>query len=704
MTSNTFDISASLIKGGLAFSVLLASPVQAQEVGTTEETKVLETVTVTARQAPENVKDLPFSVTVVSDDFLRERGLFRIEDAISTVPGVDINSNGSPTLSSVRIRGVGSLYLANRDDTSVSLILDGIPTATENIALSTLDVERVEILKGPQSNIYGQNSEAGAINITTKQPTDDFEAFLRGRIGEESQYVVEGILSGPLSDGVSARIAARQAGSDHWIENTTTGDPVTSLKDTTVLGQLKWEGNKTSVRLAGTYNEVDDQVSIQILRPYSDPPQYNVAPDRFEDNEKSFYRAALNINHEFSFGTLLSSTAYTTYDLFNELSFDIDLNQALFGFPVETVAEQSVEDETFSQELRLTSPSGSEIFWITGLSFYDTQRDNEQLDLSSLLLVENELKTTSYGLYGEATVPLSERLSLTGGARLSAVEKEYDGLYTFGGVSVPDARELDDTYFTGRAAVSYAVTDETNIYALYARGYKSGGFNEFSTQIADSVPFEAATVDTLEAGFKTTIPAYNLRLNGAVFFNNMKDDHVLGFDPFTFASNVLNADTESFGAEIDGIWNVAEGLTLTGGIVYLDTEITSDVLGVFGGDVFSGNAVPDAPEWSGAVSLDWQFPLQVSFGLNADFETAVTYRYEGERAADPQNNFDLNDYGKLDLNIGLANELGRLYFWADNLTDKEYDLYGFGFGFPGSETGAPARGRTVGVGFELNFN
>lgn len=683
---------------------LSAQKAHAQDQEADPSTEDTPQIIVTARLSDENIKDIPFPVAVIDEDFLESRGLFRVEDAIRLIPGVDINANGSPTLSSVRIRGVGSLYLANRDDTSVSMIVDGVPTATENLALSTLDISRIEVLKGPQSNIYGQNSEAGAINITTNRPTDALEVDFRGRYGEEGQYLAEGIVSGPLSDNVGARIAVRQTAADHWIENANTGEPVTTISDFAVRGQLFWESGATSARLIGEYYDSDDQIAIQILRPYEEQPTYSLTPGLFEDNEKALYRGSLNITHDFSFGRLTSVSAYTTYDLFNEAAIDTVLNEVLFGFPIESVAIQTADDETISQDIRLTALPGSDVFWILGVSFIDTSREFMQVDTMTLNSTNTQLDTTRYGVFGEVTYPLTDRLKITGGLRLSYDEKDFAGLYQGGGFSVPDARDLEDTYVTGRAAISYDISGETTIYGLYARGYKTGGFNEFATQPADSVPFDPARVTTLEAGFKTISADLGLRLNGAVFYNDVTDDHLLGFDPFTFASNVLNADTRSLGAEFDVVWEVLDGLTVSGGLVYLDAEITSDVTGVFGGDVSDGNGAPDVPDWSGVFSVDWRYPLaDVLGGRDTALETAITYSYQGTRPADVQNNFDLNAYNKLDLRIGVSNEWGRIYFWGDNLLDEQFDLYGFGFGFPGGESGAPARRRTVGVGLDLSF-
>lgn len=669
-----------------------------------DQTKFEETIIVTARQSPENIIEVPFAVSVIGQDEIRKRGLSDIEEAIKSVPGVDINSAGQPTLTNVRIRGVGTILLGNRNDASVSIIVDGVPTTTENAAISTLDISRIEVLKGPQSILYGQNSTAGAVNITTNRPTENFEASVRARYGEESQYLAEGTISGPIVDGLKGRIAVRQTGADHWVTNANTGDPITDITTFSGRGQLLWDAAETEFLLSGEYHEFDGFAGVQILRPYGDDPLYDVAPGRFEDNDKSINRVALQIERDLPLGTFTSVSSYTSYKINNEVAFGRNLNGTLFGFPVESVQNQFTEDETISQELRLASSVESPIFWITGLSFLQSKRSHNIVNVGAPNSSDNELESLSYGLYGEITYPLTDQLSLTGGARYSIDEKEFSGRYETGVLPIFEQRELDDEYFTGRVALTYKVSTDASLYALASRGYKSGGFNEFSTSVADSEPFREAVVNTIETGFKLANRDYDVLLNGAIFYNDVADDQVGVFDPFTFASFALNVDTESIGAELDGVWRVNENLSLSGAVAYVDAQIkTSTTTGTVG-DISKGNATPDTPEWSGSFGFDWEQDL---FGIpylsDAAFEASLIYRYQGERSADAANNFDLNAYGKLDARLGISHDRGRIYLWGDNLLDEEYDLYGFSFGFPGSETGGPARRRTVGAGIDIIF-
>ncbi|MEM6539444.1 MAG: TonB-dependent receptor, partial [Pseudomonadota bacterium] len=672
--------------------------------GAQEDEKVLETIIVTARQNQENILDVPFAVSVFDEEAIKRRAFIGIEDAIKSVPGVDVNASGQPTLINIRIRGVGTLLSANRDDSSVSIIVDGVPTPTENASMSTLDIARIEVLKGPQSIVYGQNSEAGAINVTTNRPTDDFEANFAGRYGEQSQYWAEGTISGPIGGGLKGRLAVRSTGADNWIENTATGEPVTDLETFTVRGQLLWELDETEILVSGELHEFDDFVAAQLLRPYPDPPTIDVTPGRFADNDKVIDRAAVQVTHDFSSAAFTSISSFTTYTIDNEVAFDRSLNEALFGFPIEVVQNQDTDDETISQELRLASQPGADVFWVTGLSFLKSNRTHQIVNVGSPNTSSNDLETVSYGLYGEVTYPLTDAFSVTAGARLSHDEKEFSGVFGSGGSPVTDQRDLDDTYLTGRLALTYELFPGTNIYAFGSRGYKSGGFNEFATSVNDSEPYRRSVVNAFEVGVKTAKRDSGFSLSGAVFYNDIKDDQVGVFDPFTFASFAFNVDTESLGFELGSDWKITNSLSVNGALTYIDAEIkTATTAGVLG-DISAGNGTPDTPEWSGNIGADWVQDLSGVLGVpDAVFEASVNFRYQDERPADAANNFNLDSYSKLDLRIGVSNLHGRIYLWGDNLLNEPYDLYGFSFGFPGSETGSPARGRTVGVGLDINF-
>jgi iron complex outermembrane receptor protein len=360
---------------------------------------------------------------------------------------------------------------------------------------------------------------------------------------------------------------------------------------------------------------------------------------------------------------------------------------ALYGTPSEYWAVDTSFERSWSQDLHLSSLPDADTFWIAGLAAsrnersYDTPRNTYGTDSARF----RDFTTTTYAGYGEVTFPLTERLKLTTGYRNSWDRKTYDGQYIDGASAVDDSRKLTDHYGTGRVALSYAIAPQTNVYVQLARGYKSGGFNDYAAQVSDSEPYKAAVSRAVELGFKSETQDRRGSLNGALFYTRVQDDHLLGYNAATFATNAFNADTRTRGAELEGTWHFDHDLTVAASVTYLDAKITSAV-----------------PRWSGNLNIGWQHPLGTFASLGeTTLNTSLNYRLVGERAADPQNHFNLDNYEKLDLRAGLESRFGEVYAFADNLLNQTYDTYGF-YSDPVAY-GAPARRRTLGVGYTYPF-
>lgn len=671
-----------------------------------EEAKdaVLPTVTVNARLSSESAKDVPFSLSVIGGEQLEERRLLNLEEALRSVPGVDVNSSGDSNYAIVRIRGVGSLNRIGEDDASVTLNIDGVAMPIRNVSLGTLDVERVEVLKGPQGTLFGRNSEAGAINVVTRRPTREREGYVRAEAGEEGQYLAEAAVSGPLSERVSGRIAVRGTRADHWITNTQNGAPLTKPSEEAFRASLLWNPSAgTSALATAEHQKIERDVSLMILRPFGDKPANDFTPGTFDRNEKTMDRYSVQIDHNLSDSRITSITALVSTERFGVVGYDRAIMRALYGFPMEYTRQESSDERVLSQELRWSSRAGSSVFWVTGLNLSRSERAFDSRIHSTGDFQNRNYTTDSDAIFGEMTYPLSERLKLTAGLRHSWDRKTYDADYHSGATVVEDDRRLRDDYSTGRVALTYALTPLTNLYGMAARGYKSGGISDYTTQIADSVPYKPAVANTAEIGFKTESPGRQLAVNGALFFSRVRDDHLLGFDNTTFATSAVNADTRSKGVEIDGTWRPGNGFSVSAGLAYVDAQIASDAPGVSGGDVTSGSRVPDVPHWSGNLSVSHRKALPEFLGLASPvMTTSLSYRFVGSRAADAQNHFNLGAYRKLDLRVGLASGSTEVYAWADNLLNERYDLYGYYFA-PTATIGAPHRGRTLGVGAALYF-
>lgn len=714
----------------LAASLGLLGPATqaADATAAAADTITLDTVTVSARRAQEQLKDIPFSVTAISGEEAESRRLHTLEDVLRQTPGIDFVTNMGIANTTLRIRGVGALQKVSSDDTSVVINVDGMPMSAASATLNVLDVERVEVLKGPQGTLYGRNSEAGAVNIVTRKPTRWFEGQIRTEIGEDNHRLVEGVASGPLSDTVAARVAVRGSGIDNHIENARDGKPLNKPREQNGRASLLWQiGADTALTVSAGREVQKHRDWLYLLHPYGDPAQVD-GPPGGESNRRAVNRYNAELTHQFDRAalTLLSGYSRTHHDSTTPIYEGRTYTQ-LIGFAPDASWTSVAREKAWNHEVRLASAPQARVFWVVGLNSFRADRSLDRIDSYDTFYPDNptasdtfrDFTTDADALFAEATWPLTDATKLTLGGRYTRERKTYEALWIASPENSSPIREardhqtLSDNYATGRIALSHALNPQLNVYGIYARGYKAGGFDDegtnFNTAFQPDAPYKAAKVDSYETGFKYASADRRLALNAALFLNQVQNDHLLMFDPQSMTTNKDNRDTESRGFEFDAQWRATQTLTLSGGITYIRAKIKG--AGTAGDDsgVRSGNDVPEVPRWGATVSATYATALPAMPGLRAPrLNATLTNRYVGERAADPANNFDLKAYNKLDLRLGVQQGGTEVYLWADNLLDKQYDLYGYYIApyLPGgadARIGAPGRGRSLGVGLTMMF-
>ncbi|WP_131185984.1 TonB-dependent receptor, partial [Stutzerimonas kirkiae] len=672
---------------------------------TPESVSRLETVTVTARHGAEQAKEVPFGISVIDGETLESGRLQSLESALKNTPSVDLSSFGSTVNSNIRIRGIGPLFQVGNDDSSVGLNIDGVSLSSAHASLATLDVERLEVLKGPQGTLFGRNSSAGALNVVTRKPTRHTEGYLRGEVGGQGQHLQEAALGGELSEQLSGRIAIRNSGADHWIKIAESGKPYSKLKDLAFRSSLLWDlSPATAALFTAEYQHAKGLSSLMGVgfdgaRP-SD--RIDVEPGFTDDNKRVIERYSAEISHDLAGSRLISVTSLVRTD--NELINvnNRDVLRAAYGIDGTLLQHEWDDERVWSQDLRWQSLPDADLFWVAGVNYYQSERGADRREgftgqpLAPRL--SHDFETDSHALYGEITYPLGERLKITGGLRHTWDRKTYKGDYGTG--QALDRRRLSDDYSTGRIALSYALTPATNLYTALARGYKSAGFSDDADSRDASAPYHAAITRSAEVGFKSELEQANLLINGALFHTKVDDEHLLAYDVLTRTSQTTNADVRSRGAELEGRWQPLGNLEVALSVSYIDAIITKDVYGVNGGDVDAGNRLADIPRWSGNLSLSHRQPL-ASLG-DWSLNTYVNYRSVGKRPNDQQNHLDLGSYGKLDLRVGLGIGGAEIYLWGDNLLNDHYELYTYYYG-PSLSIGAPSRGRSAGAGIQWHF-
>lgn len=697
--------------GVLAMVLPLALPAQVGMAGEArgEEPAVMELppVTVTARRTAEQARDVPFGLTVIQGEEIQERGQTSVEDVLRATPGVSVNSSGGANVSSIAIRGVGALYPMSMDDTSVAVNIDGSPLTARHISLGTLDVERVEILKGPQGTLFGGLGEAGAVNITTRRPTRHSEGFVRGEIGQDGQHLMEAALGGPLTEQLSGRLAVQQSAYDYPITNLRTGGPVSEPDRLAFRGSLLWDiAPGTSVLVSAERQKARHMGENIVLRPYGGSPAMDVSPGIYDSSHKTVERYSLQADHAFDGARITSVTSYTDGYNISPVVYDRLIQRSRTGNPAATEywQVQESQERVLTEDLRLSSLPDARVFWVGGVSFLHSDRsyDHPRNTYGTSSAQFRDFTTRRYGIYGEATVPVIRDWKLTAGVRHTWDRKTLDATYRAGGMESREAETLTDDFTTGRLGLTYELTSHVNLYGMLSRGYNPGGFQEYSNA-PGTAGYRPAKTNTAELGFKAETADRRLSVDGAVFVTRVVDNHLLSYDSATYAVQSVNADTRSLGAELQANWHAGNGVTLTGGLSVTDATIRTDVTGIGDGDVRAGNRVPDTPRWSGHLGILYSREIPRLPGLAAPMLNArLDYQYVGERPADPQNSFMLDAYHKVDARLGVGSGNTELYVWGRNLLNKHYDLYGY-FAPPSTRYGAPAPGRALGVGFTATF-
>lgn len=447
-------IRKPLYAGVLTASTLLAGAAQAQ---------MLEEVVVTAQKRTESLQDVPISITAVSGEKMADSGVFKIEDLQLFTPNLSMTETGIST--QIYIRGIGT---GNNQafEQSVGTYVDGVYYGRQQLLrMPFLDLERVEVLRGPQSILFGKNSIAGALNMTTAKPTDEFEGRLSGNYspdGDITEFV--GVVSGPLTDSLAGRLAVRKYDEDGWMDNTLKGEDEVERDDTAVRGALRWDAtDDLRIDFKAEYDEfnatgrqieiVQDDPALadgpipgatfaEILTLLGYPEaitetrannKRQVDTPDWSDNEVQNY--TLNIDYQLGELTLTSVTGFITYE-FQELN-DLDF----VGAPVfEGFGEEDYDQ--FSQELRLVSPGGETIDWIAGVFYQESELDYKDdiiIFEDSVLGLANPAAVPILGtqasrtytsdselwaVFAQATWNLSDNWRITAGGRYTSEDKE----------------------------------------------------------------------------------------------------------------------------------------------------------------------------------------------------------------------------------------------------------------------------------------
>jgi outer membrane receptor protein involved in Fe transport len=707
---------------GLAFAVAVALPAGAA---------TLEEVVVTAQKRTESLQDVSLSVNVVSGEAIADLGLANF-DALE-VPGVHIAQGGMNE--NVYIRGVGSTGNNFGFEQSVPFFIDGVYLGRARAQrLGFLDVERVEILKGPQPIYLGKNAIGGAVSITSKRPGDEpeFSIDLYNEF-EHDETSVTAVASGPVSDSLKARGVVRYRElTDGWVENRSTSQMSPEQEDTLgrfsfiwdasenieVFGKLEyvdtlWDGRNAEVfdcdpgSVVPSLGDADcklDGVSYIDFDPANypadpdtgDTPLVNTRPTRGQTFINSFEMTSGLVSVNWALGNinLVSNTAYLEFD-------NRQYNKADFVPTDRGVAEFREDFSQFSQELRLESMGDGALSWIAG-AYYDTNDNftdspNNVPALAPMNMSFQQARVAdetadSWAVFGEVSYDFTDAFRVKAGARYTEVEKDIDFFWDrWDGVnsvltayqSATFADSRSDDSLQPALTLEWRPLDEILLYGSWKEGFKAGGFDHSATNDFTNFQFDQEEVTAYEAGAKWRDSSGRATVNVALFRNEFTDLQVTTRDPenFTFVTqNAAEATTQ--GVELEFAWAATESLTLSGGVVYLDTQYddfgatqcypgqTVEQGCVGGSQSLTGAPLQFAPEFSGSLVAQWERPVTDALEMRVRLSMFFTDDYASDTKQDPST--IIPGYEKYDARVafGPFDRKWEVAFIGRNLTDE----------------------------------
>lgn len=718
----------------------------------------IEEVIVTAQKREQSAQDIGMAISALTGQELRDRRIETPLDIQAVSPNVNVKEISPGLFPVFTIRGVGLNDFSANNNPTVGVYLDEVFLAsTTQLTFQLFDIERVEVLKGPQGTLYGRNTTGGAISFFTRQASFEDEWRFSLGAGEYDLMEAEFMANKAVSDSFALRMAGKYVdqGEGFYESRTLNGEDIGAREEYALRLGGTWLASDTvdvAFKLEGSRSrsEVGQFENFGTLEPGSFPPQPCAAilegrldpnscsdalgysdtdGDPFEgdwNNDARFHSdslaGTLRVNWELGSGTLTSVSGWLNFE--REAFSDTDA-----GPFVQTEFDVQDEVDQFSQELRYSfSPTEDLQLIVGGFFSWDEVQIDVPGSLDDLLLtrvhISSEQETRSAAVFAQAEWLMSERWSMTAGVRLTNEEKEFEGgmddLNPFGsscllspfcapGDTGPVALAFNDeqistTEPSARLALNYQAREDVMLYASIARGFKSGGFfgGGFVTSDSQLEPFDEEILVAYEAGLKSRWLENSLQLNAAVFYYDYSDVQTFtqvdaGNVSVLKLSNVDEADI--YGFEADLLWQPLDGLLLQANVGYLDTE-----LGEFeapgGGLIEKGNELPNAPEWTYNLLARYQWTLGAAGTLSAQADYAFTDDNFREAVNIPF--LATEDYGLWGARLTLrsADERYELALWGKNLSDEEYRLHGFdnGTGNGGLTYGAP---RTWGVSLQI---
>ena len=630
----------------ILLSVLSPTMVNGAELESDSGASVIEEIIVSAQKREQNLQDTALAITAITGDALQDRGIDNGLGLQFLVPGL---SMGESVVGSVYVtmRGVGMGNIFAGGDPGVPIHIDGHYIQSSNYILRDfLDIERVEVLRGPQGTLYGRNAAGGTINIITKRPTENFEASFSVDAGNYSKRLFQAVVSGPFTDKLRGRLVVSNEQRDGFIENVSSVGEQDLLDSdyTSIRGMLEYDLTK-DVQLTLSAYHFDDSGNVVIPRRINEYPGVGetgpfinywvlnnagsnitvsdprkVRQNALRDDSNKAKGMALDINWDLGKVIFRSLSSYNDNEQVMD-SLDVDNSDVVTVAHIDT----NTGNETFSQEFQLLSNNESQAKWILGLFYYtEDSFFDEVYDWDNFLVADGTksifedstvVDAESIAVFGQIEYSVSDKVELVAGLRYNKDKKTSFSVLIIPqfGLVGPAAVITDDSedwsQVTGKIGVNYHIDDDVLLYTSYSTGYKSGGYNA-----AQTAPYDQENIEAYEVGLKSLWSDRKIQTNISAFYYDYTNKQESRRDAQGITGLENAAAATIWGLELEATARPTPAILFDASVSYLNAEYdefdTSDFANPgLGVQDLSGNKLSRAPEWKLYLGLQYEWEL-----------------------------------------------------------------------------------------------
>ena len=714
-------VKTALLAGAAMGAIASAAYAQDARAQDAEQTSSVEDIIVTARRTEESAQKTPLALTAFSGETLERTGAQQVTDLQGAVPNLNlVQGRGSSNSTNIYIRGVGQPDALQTFDPAVGVYVDDVYySRIRGSQFDLLDLERVEILRGPQGSLYGKNTIGGAMKLVSRRPGQTFRARASAAYGDYDLVEVQGAVFGPVTDTLALGLSVLHSERGGYVTDPATGAEYNDKNTSAARASLAWDPSSTfRVDLNVDYSKDDAGMTVgqatnsltylgnyAVAYPVATPaPEYDfktrTTPGLPNETRLETWGSALRMTWDLSDAlTLKSITSYRELNTDDYIDFDateLEIADALVAVDQKQTSQEL--QLTYSTD-RLTAVGG--LYWLKEDVTSHQESYNDDLlgpaygNATFIRYIDDALETTSKAAYANLTYSVTDALRLSAGVRYTREEKDYArstsvvSSFLFNGLPIlntsyafaPPTGEWDDTSIM--LSADYQLSDDAMVYARYSQGFKSGGFNGRANSPTEATEYQPETADSFEVGAKTQYWDNRLRLNLAAFMTKYENfqARVSGIETPpgggvpTPVLSVINAGSlDIFGFEVEGVLAPVRGLTLDTQIGFLDAdykEFNDARFTAFGGSrAFQDPAF--SPKWTARVGGQYEWALDG--GSSVTFGAAAKYRSRMALAVD---NTIINTDTELP---GMYQDAYWLYdarvVWSDAADRYSVGLYG----------------------------